>query len=82
MSLVVEVDWGSFAARTEIGVMAYGTLVADTGDIDLSRLVFAERSIAVDTRVSNGSITRNRNPIVNGYEAMVRMNVRSRGDTG
>jgi hypothetical protein len=81
MSLIVEVDRRSLTTRTEIGVMAYSTFVADSSDIGLPRLVFAKRPIAVDTRVSNRSSFLNRNTIIDGHEAVVWMNIGSAGDT-
>jgi len=52
--LVVGIRWAGFAAGTEIGVVADGTLVSVTLNVRLGTLgIIAKRTIAVDTVVTS-----------------------------
>jgi hypothetical protein len=50
---VVSIRWASLTAGTEVGVVAYGALVAVTLDVGLNSVVrVAERTITVDAVVA------------------------------
>jgi len=71
VSFIVQVGRASLATSTEVGIVAYSTLVAVSNNI--RRLVVAERSIAVDTivsRLAKLSGTGIADWFINGYKAM------------
>jgi hypothetical protein len=68
MSAVVLVVWIRLAVVAEIRVVANGTLVADA--LDVVVLILAEWSVAVDAHMTGTVLTRHRNWIEDGSEAM------------
>ena len=70
----------SLAIGTEIGVVAHGTLVPIALD-EVAATVFAERAIAVDTRMTATSAGRVIQGFVQWHEAMLRVVSSGRLDT-
>jgi hypothetical protein len=70
---VVLVVGVGLAARTEVNVVADGTLVANAGDVALSRLVLAQRAITEDAKVDLGVTRLLTNGFVDRGEAVSRV---------
>jgi hypothetical protein len=79
MSTIVAVAWDSLAVATEVGVMANGTFVADTGNV--LTLILTKRSVAVDANVASLSHMWFRDGIIDSGKAMSWMNMPSALDT-
>jgi hypothetical protein len=75
MSTIVTVAWDSLAVATEVGIMANGTLVTDTGNV--FALILAKWSVAVDANVTGMSHVWLRDGIVDGGKAVSWMNMSS-----
>ena len=74
MGVVVLVSWVSLAILAEIGVVADSALVADTLDVRQVVFVLAKRSITENAVMPVGTVERLGQGLVNGYEAVARMN--------
>lgn len=73
VGLVVVVGRKSLAARTKVDIVTDGTLVANSRNVALGRLVVAQGSVAEDAIV-NGEFTRLiANSLINGGEPVARM---------
>jgi hypothetical protein len=83
VSFIVEIGRASLATSTEVGIMAYGTLVAVSNNI--RGLVATERSIAIDTIVASLaklSSTGIADWFINGDKAMSGVNEAGIDNTG
>jgi hypothetical protein len=73
--MVVPVAWVGFAVLTEIGVVANSALVANAFDVGQSLLVLAQGTITVNAVVTVAAVERLGQGLINGHEAMARMDV-------
>jgi hypothetical protein len=80
MGVVVPVAWVRLAVLAEVGVMAHGALVANTLNVR-GVLTVAKGTIAVDAVVAVTAIERLGERIIDGHEAVARMNVLGALDT-
>ena len=80
MSAIVPIRRGCFAISTEVGVMAYGALVAVADDVCLLGFAFAERTITEDAVVPLSTTRRWRNDLIYWDKAMSWMDLASTFD--
>lgn len=82
MGTVVAVSWQSLTVRAKVGIMAHSALVSITNNARLAVFTIAQRSIAKNTVVALRAKSRISDRLKNWNEAMPRMFVTSRLDTG